>query len=324
MSTTDRIERYRGSLLGLAIGDALGTTLEFESPGTFEPIDDLVGDGPFNLRPGEWTDDTSMALCLAESLIECGGFDPIDQLRRYMRWYREGHLSSKGTCFDIGKTVRRALEKFELAGEPYCGATDPYSAGNGSVMRLAPVPLALAFDPRLAIARSGESSRTTHGAVEAVDGCRYLAALIVGALQGRPKSELLAEQVEPVGGIWVETPLAPKIAEVASGSFTRREPPEIRGTGYVVQSLEAALWAFQRSTSFRDGALLAVNLGDDADTTGAVYGQLAGAFYGIEGIPRTWREKIAHRQVITRMADNLLQLRQRLESCAPSEPGGKN
>jgi hypothetical protein len=125
----DRIERYRGSLLGLAIGDALGTTLEFELPGTSEPIDDMVGDGPFKLRPGEWTDDTSMALCLAESLIECGGGDPIDQLRRYVRWYREGCLSSNGTCFDIGDTVWSALGKFELAGEPNCGATAPYSAG---------------------------------------------------------------------------------------------------------------------------------------------------------------------------------------------------
>ena len=101
-------DRYRGALLGLAVGDALGTTLEFKRPGSFAPITDMVGGGPFGLKPGQWTDDTSMALCLAESLVECRGFDPVDQLRRYCRWYREGHLSSTGRCFDIGNTTRAA------------------------------------------------------------------------------------------------------------------------------------------------------------------------------------------------------------------------
>ena len=270
------IERYRGSLLGLAAGDALGTTLEFKRPGSFDPVEDIVGGGPFGLRPGEWTDDTSMALCLAESLIETFGFDPTDQLERYVRWRRDGHLSSTGRCFDIGVTVGSALSRFERMGEPYCGSTDPYSAGNGSIMRLAPVPLFFALDPRRAVARAADSSRTTHGAPEAVDACRYLAALIVGAVQGAAKEELLSDHYSPAPGLWDEEPLAPRIAEIAAGSFRRREPPEIRGTGYVVESLEAALWAFDRSSSFHDGALLAVNLGDDADTTGAVYGQLAG------------------------------------------------
>ena len=134
-------DRYRGSLLGLAVGDALGTTLEFKAPGTFEPLSEMVGGGPFKLQPGQWTDDTSMALCLAESLIECNGFNPQDQMERYRRWYREGYLSSTDTCFDIGNTVRTAIQVFEKTGEAYSGSTDPYSAGNGSIMRLAPVPL---------------------------------------------------------------------------------------------------------------------------------------------------------------------------------------
>jgi hypothetical protein len=139
------IDRYRGALLGLACGDALGTTLEFESSGTFKPVTDIVGGGPFGLKPGEWTDDTTMALCLAENLIECNGFDPADQMTRYLRWYREGNLSSNGRCFDIGNTTRDALTRFERTGEPYSGSTDKYSAGNRSIMRLAPVPL---FFPR--------------------------------------------------------------------------------------------------------------------------------------------------------------------------------
>src|SRR5438067_5367182 len=175
--------QYRGCLLGLAIGDAIGTSLEFYPPGSFTPIDDMVGGGPFSLQPGQWTDDTSLALCLAESLIERRAFDPLDQLGRYVRWYREGHLSSTGHCFDIGGTTRRALERFEQTGGRYCGPTDPRSAGNGSIMRLAAVPLAYTGRPREAIERSGESSRTTHGAVLAVDACRYLGALLVGAVR---------------------------------------------------------------------------------------------------------------------------------------------
>ena len=302
----EHIERYRGSLLGLATGDAVGTTLEFRPPGTFPPIEDMVGGGPFHLAPGQWTDDTSMALCLTESLIEQQGFDPVDQLERYLRWYREGHLSSTGACFDIGNTVRVALLRFERTRQPYCGSTDPYSAGNGSIMRLAPVALFYALRPREAIERSGESSRTTHGAATCVDACRYLGALLVGAIQGISKEELLSERYSPIPGYWEERPLVAEIDEIATGSFKHREPPEIQGTGYVVKSLEAALWVFHSSDSFREGCLMAVNLGDDADTTGAVFGQLAGAFCGEQEIPESWLAKLAHRHLIQSLAERLL------------------
>ncbi len=187
----DTVARYRGALLGLAAGDALGTTVEFRPPGTFEPVTDIVGGGPFRLEAGQWTDDTSMALCLAESLIERRGFDGHDQISRYVRWYREGHLASNGRCFDIGNTVRAALERFERTGETNAGSTDPRSAGNGSLMRLAPVPLFFSRDVEAAIARAADSSRTTHGVATAVDACRSCAALLVGAVDGRSKVELL-------------------------------------------------------------------------------------------------------------------------------------
>jgi ADP-ribosylglycohydrolase len=169
------------------------------------------------------------------------------------------------------------------------------------------VPLAFASDPRTAIDRAAESSRTTHGAAECVDACRYLAGLIVGAIAGVAKDELRAPHYSPVPGLWNAEPLAPKIAAIAAGSFRNREPPVIRGSGYVVDSLEAALWAFHRADNFRDGALLAVNLGDDADTTGAVYGQLAGAYYGESGIPAEWRERLVMREKIESLADGLFE-----------------
>ena len=304
------IERYHGSILGMAAGDALGTTLEFRPPGTFSPLTAMVGGGPFHLEPGQWTDDTSMALCLANSLIECRGFDPADQMRRYARWWQEGYLSCTGSCFDIGNATSGALARFVRTGEPYSGSTDPRSAGNGSLMRLAPVPLAFAGRPEEAIALAAESSRTTHAAPECLSACRYFAGLLVGALQGQPKDALLSEHYTPVAGPWEAEPLAPKVAAVAMGAYRQRNPPAIRGTGYVVATLEAALWAFSRTDTFRDGALLVVNLGDDADTTGAVYGQIAGAFYGAAGIPAAWRERLCRRDWLDAAADGLYALAQ--------------
>jgi ADP-ribosyl-[dinitrogen reductase] hydrolase len=213
------LDRYKGCLIGLAVGDALGTTLEFKSPGTFTPIDDMVGGGPFGLDPGEWTDDTSMALCLAESLIECKGFDPVDQMERYLMWYRKGHLSSTGTCFDIGNTCSSAISKFESSGEPYCGSTDSHSAGNGSLMRLAPVPLFFASNPEEAIEMSGNSSRTTHGAETCVSACRYFAALIVGAINNVDKKVLLSRKYCSIPDYWNDHPLTPEIDAIALGSF---------------------------------------------------------------------------------------------------------
>lgn len=297
--------RFRGCLLGLAAGDAVGTVLEFKAPGSFTPIDDMVGGGPFQLRPGQWTDDTSMALCLAASLAEKQAFDPTDQMDRYLRWWQEGYMSSTGRCFDIGSTVSAALSRYLHTGNPFSGSTDPQTAGNGSLMRLAPVPLFFAADAAQAIHWAGESSRTTHGAATSVDACRYFAGLLLGALHGTVKETLLAAHYCPVPGYWAAHPLAAEIDEIAAGSFRRRQPPQIKGSGYVVRSLEAALWAFYHSDSFRQGCLLAANLGDDADTTAAIFGQLAGAYYGEEGIPAGWRRQLALRETIEGLANQL-------------------
>jgi len=289
----------------LAAGDALGTSVEFQAPGTFEPLTDIIGGGPFKLPAGAWTDDTSMALCLAESLVESAGFDPHDQMERYLRWYETGYWSSTGKCFDIGNTIYGALARYKVTGNPIAGSTDPEVAGNGSIMRLAAIPLFYGNDPRKAIEMSGQSSLTTHGSVITVDACRYMGGLIIGALRGTRKHELLEKKYAPVPNLWEAEPLTDRIDEVASGSFKTREPPTIQGTGYVVKSLEAALWCLHKTDNFRDGALLAANLGDDADTTAAVYGQIAGAYYGEQGIPENWRSILVYSDQIGRLADKL-------------------
>ncbi len=301
-----RKQRYRGSLLGLAAGDAVGTTVEFMKPGNFTPVTDMISGGVFDLEPGQWTDDTSMALCLAESLIEKQAFDAVDQMQRYVRWRWDGLWSSTGKCFDIGNTTSDALARFERTGDAFSGGTEENTAGNGSIMRLAPVPLFFCDDPRQAIEYAAQSSRTTHALDVCVDACRYLGALIIGAIQGESRQTLLSDHYSPVKNLWKDEPLHPEIAAVAAGSFKNRQPPEIKGSGYVVQSLEAALWAFHNSSSFKQGCLMAVNLGDDADTTAAVFGQLAGAYYGAPGIPLSWRKRLTMNKEISDMADALI------------------
>ncbi len=292
------LDRYRGCLLGLAVGDAIGTTVEFKARGTFPPVTDMVGGGVFNLKPGQWTDDTSMALCLAESLVEKNGFDPLDQMNRYLDWYENGYFSSTGTCFDIGNATRQALEKFKATGKPVSGSTHPSSAGNGSLMRLAPVAMFYAPSRAKAQAYAGKSSRTTHGAKECVDACALFAGMLVSALAGVEKETILFES--RVSGIVSE-----KILAIAQGEYREKSAAHIRGNGYVVDALEAALWCFWTTDTFSEAVLLAANLGDDADTTAAICGQIAGAWYGQSGIPTPWLDKLCLREKIIDLAEQL-------------------
>lgn len=294
----DLHSRFRGCLLGLAAGDAVGTTVEFKSRGTFWPVTDMVGGGPFRLKPGEWTDDTSMALCLAASLLACKGFDAQDQMERYWKWYQQGYMSSNGRCFDIGNTIRHALHRYHSTGEPFSGSTDPYSAGNGSIMRLAPVVLFYFPDHEQVVDYAAKSSRTTHGAVESVEACQLLGSILYHLLNGANKEEALSAKA---AGPFTSS----SIEAIAAGSYQNKRRDDIRGSGYVVQSLEAALWSFWTTASFEEAVLAAVNLGDDADTTAAICGQAAGAYYGLQGIPADWLERLALRETIVEMADQL-------------------
>jgi ADP-ribosyl-[dinitrogen reductase] hydrolase len=290
-----RLDRFRGCLLGLAVGDAVGTAVEFQPRGSFAPVTDMVGGGPFGLLPGQWTDDTSMALCLAASLIDSGGFDAEDQVQRYLRWRDHGYMSSNGVCFDIGTTIADALQRYEELGDPFAGSTHRRSAGNGCIMRLAPVPMFYAADREQAVHYAAESSRTTHGAAECLDACRLLAAMLCAAFDGADKASILRGHEAP-------RLQEPRIAGIAAGTYLDKHADDIRGGGYVVECLEAALWCFHHTDSFEAAVLAAANLGDDADTTAAVCGQLAGAHYGIGGIPTRWLNRLAGRGMIEQMA----------------------
>ena len=296
-------DRALGAFLGLAVGDAVGTTLEFCRRDERPRLEDMTGGGPFGLPPGAWTDDTSMALALADSLAATGTLNSRDLMDRFTRWWRNGEYSCTGTCFDIGNATREALDRYSRIGDPIAGSTDPNSAGNGSLMRLSPVAVRFWNDRKCLVDTAAGQSRTTHGAEEAVDACRGFAEMLADAIAGSPRAALLAPR--PFEG-------APAVANIVAGSWRGRRREEICSSGYVVHTLEAALWSVARTSDFRNAVLLAANLADDADTVAAVTGQLAGALYGLSGIPGGWLDRIAWK-------DRLLEAAQRL---LPASKGG--
>lgn len=299
-------DRFRGSMLGLAIGDAFGVTLEFQPRPDNEDHREMIGKGPFDLKKGQWTDDTSMALCMAYSLLDKKMLDPSDQMQLYIKWWKQGLFSSTGKCFDIGNTVLKALMQFEKTGISFSGSTDERSAGNGSLMRLAPVVLFYASNYYDAIPMAADSSKTTHGNIEAVDACRFFAGLLLGALYGESKEKILSTLYAPEEGYWDSDPLCASINNIAQGNYKNKTRNEIKSTGYVVDTLEAVLWAFHNSDSFEAGLIKAVNLGGDADTIGAIYGQLAGAYYGELKIPTNWIMEITNPHYFYYIADEFV------------------
>ena len=291
-------DRAMGAFLGLAVGDAVGTTLEFKTRNSYPALTDMIGGGPFGLKPGQWTDDTAMALALADSLAKAPALDEKDLMQRFVDWHAHGTYSCTGHCFDIGITTRRALARWQKTGDPFAGSTDPMSAGNGSLMRLAPVAIRH-FDSRAMLRDvAARQSRTTHAAPEAVDACVAYAEVLADAIAGAKRSEVLRHRNEGYAG---------KIAPIMAGSWRGKARGDIRASGYVAHALEASVWSVAHTGGYRGAVLLAANLGEDADTTGAITGQLAGALYGAAGIPTDWLEKLAWRDRLTKAAGSLLE-----------------
>ena len=302
----DFLSRARGALVGLAVGDALGTTNEFQPAGSFEPITDMVGGGVFDLEPGQWTDDTSMALCLADSLLAQGRYDSFDVMERYDRWRKDGYRSSTGTCFDIGNQVMRSLWDFEVNQRVPRTAQRTTSAGNGAIMRLAPVVIA-GFEHREIreiVATAGLSARETHYSVEAEAATEVFAALLVGALLG-----WAPEHIINVG--WASTGPAfdEMAARVISTDPAERAAWEKDTSGYIVHGPRLAVHGLLDFGSFDEAVLAIANLGGDADTNAAIYGQLGGAHFGVEAIPASWRSTLYQGEEIDELARALVDLR---------------
>jgi len=303
---TTFLSRARGALVGLAVGDALGTTNEFQPAGSFEPISDMVGGGVFDLEPGQWTDDTSMALCLADSLLALNRYDSYDVMERYDRWRKDGYRSSTGTCFDIGNQVMRSLWDFHENPRIPKGAPRSTSAGNGAIMRLAPVVIA-GFEEREIreiVVTAGLSARETHYSVEAEAATEVFAALLVGALLGWSPEQLMDVSWASTGAAFDEM-----AARVISPDPQVRTSWEAETSGYIVNGLRLAVHGLLDFPSFKDATLAISNMGGDSDTNAAIYGQLGGAYYGIEGIPASWRERVYLGEEIDQLARDLVDLR---------------
>ena len=293
-------DRAFGALLGLAVGDALGAPLEYTRRNSRPKVVDLIGGGPFNLKPGEWTDDTSMALCLADSLIELNEFSGKDVIDRFVRWWQHGENSVNGRCFDIGIQTREALDRYVRTGQVWgSGLVESKRAGNGSLMRLAPVAIFAAPDPVEAAKLAVQQSGLTHSSQVVSAACDMFATMLVEAMTGSSKEQVL--EFRRFSG-------HPAIEEIARGGWMDKERDEISSLGYVVSTLEAAIWCVWKSSSFEEALILAANLGEDSDTVAAVTGQLAGALWGRSAIPQRWLEKLAWRGIIEDRVERLLKI----------------
>ena len=286
--------RAKGAFYGNLIGDALGAPVEFQPRDTFPPVMGMLPCETWDLPAGSFTDDGSLMLCLAASMVNAGKHDPNTALSHYLEWFEDGYLSVNGTCFDIGYTTRAALEDYRDHGIMEAKTSDEFQAGNGSVMRLAPIPVVYFREPLERVwAEGAASSRTTHTSPAAVWGCGFWATLTALAIGGASKAVLLS---------WIaDIPYNPDPAisaypvawkRMLDRRFLTMARDDVKSGGYVVDTCEAALWAFYQTETFAEGACLAVNLGKDTDTVGAVYGILAGAFYGYEGIPKEWLDTL--------------------------------
>jgi len=301
-----RRSRSIGAFVGLAIGDALGAPIQFKRRDTYEHVSGYTAGGTYQLDPGYWTDDTSMALCLAETLLSKGTYDPVDFGDRLVRWVEEGYNSSLPKCFDIGQTTLRAIGAYRRFGHEECGVTGEWAGGNGSIMRLAPVPIFYQEDDRLADEISVSQGILTHNHEVPNDGCRLLSAIILEGIKTGDKDAALSS-VEILH-------VADKISHVRNRDYEEKVRDEIKSDGYVVSTLEAAMWSVWKTDNFKDALLLAVNLGDDADTVGAVAGQIAGAIYGLEGIPDDWVSELVEGRKILDLGELLFEKRYKRES----------
>ncbi len=300
----DLQDRFRATLLGLAIGDALGAPLEFmharEIAERFGTVRDMIGGGWLNLEPGEVTDDTQMMLCLAESLAQRGTFDPDDVVAKFMIWY-DTHPKDMGNTTQAVLTFIKNEANWRSASRKAHDLLEGKSAGNGSLMRVAPIGLLFHQNENLLIEAAFTSSKLTHWDDLAAESCVAYTLILADLLHGFGPEEAIQNAADKMLARNEE------VAEILE-NVTEREFEDLAPTGFVLDTLEAALWHLLHAESFENALVRAVNMGGDADTIGAVTGALAGAYFGLNAIPTRWLEKLQGREVIEDLADRLYEL----------------
>jgi len=283
---------YSG-IMGLVVGDALGVPVEFNRRDSFH-VTDMIGYGAYNMPPGTWSDDSSMTLATVESIGRLGHISTDDIMQNFFRWTDENSFTPYGELFDIGRATREAIQRYAW-GTPArkCGGKAEWDNGNGSLMRILP----LAFtDCRYQMVNA--VSGLTHAHEISLEACRIYISVARKLLRGKP----LANIVQTI------KPELPVYARLSKLDTLQRD--EIKSSGYVVDTLEAALWCNLKSNSYRECVLLAVNLGEDTDTVAAIAGGLAGIRYGIggeKGIPEEWINQIARKEWIAELCEKFEQ-----------------
>ena len=284
--TNISISKAVGSFLGLAVGDALGSTLEFTKRTSSSPLHtEILGGGPFKISPGSHTDDTCMAMAMATSLLERNCFDPVHVMDEFLKWYKQGKYSPSGKCDDIGNTVKEALLTWD--GDrltPFCGRTEEYKSGNGGIMRLAPIIIWNRNSSQNALIYAVLQSMLTHSSEYCIQYAKLLASILWhGTLDPKVIEDLQLLDL-PKGANW---PTA---------------------GGDVMSSMKAAVWSIRTTATFEDAVIKAVNLGGDSDTVGAITGQIAGRIYGHEAIPNRWKDTLIAREQIETLASRLYEM----------------
>lgn len=293
---------FRGTFFGCLVGDALGAPVEFKSRDTFPEVREMQPCLHFETPTGAFTDDGSMMLCLAAALVYMNGYhDPHTVLSHYMAWYHEGYMSATGHCFDIGRTTQMALEQFDVHGYTRARTSAEHMAGNGSLMRIAPIPLLFGTDEEMMWKLAVNESNTTHSNKVASWCCAVWSTLVAKALKGATKEKLL-ETLQSLTNVPESCERFPAL------EFQKKTRKEIESTGYVVHTMESALWAFFGTDTFEEGLIQIVNLGEDADTGGAVFGTLAGAFYGYNAIPSRWLDALQKREMVENVWTKFMKL----------------
>jgi ADP-ribosyl-[dinitrogen reductase] hydrolase len=300
-------ERFLGSLVGLAVGDAVAAATQYRRPGRFAPVGDMLGGGPFDLPRGAWSDDTAMALCLADSLLERNGFDARDQVKRYHRWQSQGYLSATGQCVGITAGTARALALAQWRRQPFSGSHDPHAQDPEALSRIAPVVMYFFAQEPAAIEQAAESARTTCQVPVVLAACRTLAQALHAALLGRPREVILAQAPAVLAQAAAVAQSGAHHSAGAGGSRHRARHPASAGGGATAPAaLAAAFDCFAVTSSFRDAVLAAANLGGHSDVVGAVCGALAGAHYTASAIPALWRNSLMKQELVEGFADRLL------------------
>lgn len=306
--------KLSGALLGLTVADALGVPVEFRSRTVLDadPVTEMRGYGTYNQPPGTWSDDSTMTWCTVESLTLRQTCDTEDMAERFVRWMMSGYMTPYDELFDIGNATREALERYrtEAVWAKFAGLTREQSNGNGSLMRILPMAFYtrdMEVDERDRLV--AEVSSITHRHPRSILACLIYVEIALRLLDGLSAAEAYRAGIAAIDQRYAEHEERSAFERVLNGGLANLRREEIRSSGYVVDTLEAALWCLLTTGSYREAALKAVNLGEDTDTTGAVVGGLAGILYGEAGIPEEWLSQITKLDELQRLCtqfENLL------------------